>query len=354
MEGISSPNHQSPPFLNGESMFLANARSCIALLVKLLNPPRVWIPSYLCSVVIRSVERVAAVKFYEVNYDLAFPSLEWLDTVQPNDLVVLVDYFGFPCDRLCIKGAKEQGAWVLEDACQALLSKDVGRFSDFVVYSPVKFMGVPDGGILSCNREVGCDTVRLENPPVAWWLKAFSASVLRREFDVHGGTRRWFQLFRDTEAEAPVGLYAMSELSRILLQNSVDYSTISRKRAENYEMLASELRELAVFPFLSQGVVPLGFPIRVKNRDRLRQALFDHEIYPPIHWLIEGVVPQEFGDSHRLASEIMTLPCDQRYGRDDMERMLEVVMRESPMGGHFIHEAVKHRVSGGGSQRWRE
>ena len=43
----------------------------------------------------------------------------------------------------------------------------------------------------------------------------------------------------------------MSELSRILLQNSIDYSAISQKRVENYGVLASELKEFALFPSLT-------------------------------------------------------------------------------------------------------
>ncbi len=46
------------------------------------------------------------------------------------------------------------------------------------------------------------------------------------------------------------------------------------------------------------------------------------EIYPAVHWPIADVVPPEFETSHRLAGEIMTLPCDQRYDRSDMERIL--------------------------------
>ena len=49
---------------------------------------------------------------------------------------------------------KKCGAWLLEDACQALLSDEVGRFSDFVLYSPRKFLGVPDGGVLVSNCEI--------------------------------------------------------------------------------------------------------------------------------------------------------------------------------------------------------
>jgi len=88
-----------------------------------------------------------------------------------------------------------------------------------------------------------------------------------------------------------------------------------------------ELSHVGIFPELPSQVVPLGFPIRLKNRDAVRQRLFNHDIYPPVHWLIQRIVPSEFRDSHRLAAEIMTLPCDQRYDSEDMHRMAQLILK---------------------------
>ncbi len=105
-----------------------------------------------------------------------------------------------------------------------------------------------------------------------------------------------------------------------------DYSAIAERRRRNYAILGEALGRFAIFPDLPDQVVPLGFPMRAKDRDQLQQVLFHREIFPPIHWPIEGVVPAEFGASHRLAAEILTLPCDQRYGNADMERMARLVL----------------------------
>ena len=329
-EIIPNMNSCPPPFLKGRDIFLANGRSGILLLTKLLSPPQVWMPSYLCvGGMLPAVDQSATnLRFYEMNYDLAITSLTWLDDVRSGDLVILIDYFGFPCDSSCATRAKEQGAWVLEDACQALLSKDVGRFSDFVVFSPRKFLGLPDGGVLTPNQELDFHDIDLAPPPAEWWLKAFYAGVLRREFDIHGGNRRWFELFQETEPAGPIGYYAMSELSKSLLLHTFDYATIAQRRRENYKILAETLSAIALFSTLTADVVPLGFPIRLENRDTIRQVLFEHQIYPPVHWPIKDVVPEMFKASHKLANEIMTLPCDQRYDKQDMKRMARIILKE--------------------------
>lgn len=37
-------------------------------------------------------------------------------------------------------------------------------------------------------------------------------------------------------------------------------------------------------------------------------------------------MPGSVVTSHRLAAEILTLPCDQRYDEHDMERMAQLVL----------------------------
>lgn len=321
----------SPPFIREGSLLLVNARSGISVLVEILSPGQVWLPSYLCGVMVQAVSEApgqSAIRFYEVEADLALSSTDWLGGVQRGDLVVLIDYFGFPLDATIATGARRRGAWILEDACQALLSADVGRHSDFVIYSPRKFLGVPDGGILIDNAEALPSDVESNPPPARWWLQALEATVLRREFDQCGGDRRWFELFQEADANGPIGSYSMSELSRLLLVHSFDYASICQERIQNYEALGQSLGEFAVFPELPAGVVPLGFPIRLSERDRVRQVLFGHNIYPPVHWPIHGVVPERFRASHHLAGEILTLVCDQRYSVEDMERMAHIVRTE--------------------------
>jgi dTDP-4-amino-4,6-dideoxygalactose transaminase len=119
----------------------------------------------------------------------------------------------------------------------------------------------------------------------------------------------------------------MSQVSKAIFEHSVDYSIIEKRRIDNYRTLLDRLRAYAVFPRLEPDVVPSGFPVRVAKRDAIRQALFDREIYPPVHWLIDGIIPNQYEDSHRLAHQIMTLPCDQRYGHEDMERIADAFLQ---------------------------
>ena len=330
LQATPDANAGFPPFFQEELIYLVNARSGVWLLINQLKPQQVWLPSYVCpSLIVATSKTSTKIRFYEVDSNLKISSLSWLKQIQKGDLIILIDYFGFNIDLQNGDQIKKRGAWILEDASQALLTGGVGQFSDFIIYSPRKFVGVPDGGILRINCDFNVDHLDFETPPTGWWLKALSASAHRRDFDIKGGERHWFTLFKETEPSSPTGFIAMSELSKALLQNNFDYETISKRRVNNYKILAEKLRNLALFPSLPKQTIPIGFPIRVKERDNVLNMLYANNIYPPVHWRIKDLVPLEFSDSHILASEIMTLPCDQRYDSYEMERIVKVISEVS-------------------------
>jgi dTDP-4-amino-4,6-dideoxygalactose transaminase len=319
----------APPFSMDGAVLLASGRAAVRLLCEELRPPAVWLPSYLCPILLTAVQDIAAVRFYPQAADLRSCRGDWLDRIEPRELVVLVDYFGFPCDSEVAAAARNRGAWVVEDACQALLSTHLCRYADFVIYSPRKFVGVPDGGILTFRNGNRLPARTLPPAPGEWWLTAFSACRLRDEFERQGAeSREWFGLYQMSEACTPCEAYGMSTLTQAILTHAVDYPRVTAARRRNYQQLCTALGDLAVFPELDLQTVPLGFPIRVSRREAVRQALFEQQVFPPIHWPLRGTVPDEFADSHRLAEEILTLPCDQRYDLETMDRMAAIVRRE--------------------------
>ena len=313
----------APPFVRPDDLLLVNARSALLVLLQQLRPQSVWLPSFLCPVLVAVVSSRAEVRWYDVGDDLSPGPSEWIDQVTEGDFVVSIDYFGFRTGIAYRGGLRQRGAVIVEDACQALLTDGVGEDADFVLFSPRKYVGVPDGGVLSARsfgRGSEFTVSDFSPPPAAWWQTALSASTQRAEFDEHGGNNHWFELFQQSEDATPAGRYAMSDLTRRLL-GTIDYTEIATRRRENYDVLLTHLPEFALLPDLEPGVVPLGFPVRVSNRADILEHLYSHDIFPPVHWRIDGVVPTRFAASHMLAKEILTLPCDQRYDVDTMLRM---------------------------------
>lgn len=327
--GKISTQVQMPPFLAESHLLLATARSAFTLLARTLHPKTVWLPSYLCGVVMGAFPtHLMDVRFFPIDEQLQIADKVWLTKIQANDMIVFIDYFGFSHWSDWAAEARRRGAWVVQDATQSFLNSNFNEHAHYVVFSPRKFVGVPEGGVLLALNGSALPVESLSSPPALWQMDAIRASILRAEYDRHGGKREWFELSQKNDADGPLEPYRMSDLGLLILEHVVDWKMVSQKRRNNYKVLAANLGEVALFPELPDEVVPLGFPIRFKERDRIRQAFFSEKIYPPVHWPIAGVVPPEFEASHRLAAEIMTIPCDQRYNRSDMERIVECLNRE--------------------------
>lgn len=326
LEDLGAQSGQSLPFLEGRRLLLVNARSGLRLLVERLRPRCTWLPSYLCDSLVRPLKAAAAsFQFYPVDYHLHIPSLNWLEDIQPGDLVVFIAYFGFPLQQGLAQAARERGAWALEDDSQALLSAHHDPQAHFRLYSLRKFIGVPDGAILALIDPDVRLSPRLAPPPPRWWLQALNACLLRREFDRHGGDQGWSRLSNLAESAMPLKPYRMSEISRLVMSSRVDYQALAARRIANYRLLLERLGEFALFPYLPDGVVPLGFPVRVRNRNEVFKQLVDQQVHPLLHWDLRGWAPASFQDSQHLSRNILTLICDQRYDDADMHRTAEIV-----------------------------
>jgi len=319
--------NESYQFMHEPELFFLSARCAIQFLINYLKPPQVWMPSYLGYSMIDTVQDKSKLNFFPIGNDLDVISMDWIDSLIPGSLVVLIDYFGFPCNTGIIHKVQERGCFILEDASQALLSTHVGLFSDYVVYSPRKTVGVPDGGILQFRKGHIPPDIDMMPPPNEWWLKAFEACLLRREFDKFGGERKWFEIFNEVEKNFPLGLFRMSELSRMLLKNVFDFQDIAQARQNNFRYLLSVLSDFAIYKKIDKNTVPLGFPIYVEERDKVLQILYAQQIYPPVHWRIRNCVPDSFKISHNISDHIMTIPCDQRLKEQDIVQIANAVQK---------------------------
>lgn len=312
-------------FLQDGSLRLVNARSALPILLEVLRSQRIWMPSYLCPSLLQAVRQSdVQVLFHPINCHLQHSERAWMKNLREGDLVVLISYFGFPASEEVAAEIKRRKCWLLEDASQALFNHNRLSSADFILFSPRKFLGVPDGGILLTKCQVDlCAITPLK--PNFWWLDNLEAMVLRREFDRHKMQNDWFQRYLKAKTAAPAGKYRMSEMTSSLLKSSFDYSKIVEQRINNYQILLKALESVALFPKLLPGVVPLGFPIRVAAREVITNALYAERIYPAVHWNLEGIIPKNFESSMELSRNIMTIPCDQRYGDEDMAEIVKII-----------------------------
>lgn len=323
--GLESPAESNelvePPFLGPNVQYFLSARCALAALIAARRPKSAWLPSYLCGAVLTPfVQSGVATHFYDVGNELRASESDWIDAVQPGDLVLVIHYFGFPHSRFPAEQLVNRGALLVEDASQAVFLRQQFPHSACILYSPRKFLGVPDSGVMVSEGETGTESIDLEAPPTAWWKSAVEVSLSRRNFDLTGRSNNWFTKFQYVEAEFPIGLFRASDLSRKLL-SAVDWGAMRTRRRANYRKLLELAASYAVLPELTADVVPLGFPVRVDAamRGAILRRLYAAGIYAPTHWPIADIVPGAFCSAHQLSRSLITLLCDQRATLPDME-----------------------------------
>ena len=104
----------------------------------------------------------------------------------------------------------------------------------------------------------------------------------------------------------------------------MDYDRVRRQREANYGVLAAALDgENRLRCPCPPG--PFAYPFFTENGPALRKKLIGHKIYVPQLWP-ELAAGEPAGSPARvLAEDILPLPCDQRYGEEDMKYLLEVL-----------------------------
>ncbi|NWK56816.1 hypothetical protein HW115_14430 [Verrucomicrobiaceae bacterium N1E253] len=322
-EGLNFSPQPPPPFLQQAHLRLINARSGIRLLCNLSRPKKVWLPSFLCNSITSAIPKHTEISFYPVDGRLKTHDLKWVKHINKKDLVIFIDYFGFPSDTTSLQAVSERGATILQDASQALLSTFERPYADFTLYSPRKTVGVPDGGILTSHKNHGFSDVRLQEAPADFIMASYKAYDLKTRFDQFGKIN-WYDSYQAAEELHPLGSYKMTDYSYALLKGGFDYKSIAKARRQRYKQLLNDLSDWAIFKELPEEVVPLGFPLITNKREQVLEQMYRSRIFCPVHWPIDNRVPKHFTESQHLSDQIMTILCDQRLSDTGLKKMTQI------------------------------
>lgn len=316
---VSEPSPKGEGLLDSKYGFYANARSAFHAVASLLELKRIWLPSFLCDTILIPFELLGIdCQFYAVDASLQ-PDFEDCALAE-GDAICVISYFGFSHKDAIYEHLSSCGVIIIEDLCQAFY-QEPHPLADFSVKSLRKFFAVPDGAIVCAKNDyqVAWAYQDEERTDLAWGIEAISGRTL---FDQGlSASESWYECFQKSEAAMPIGCIPMSDYTKAQIASKIDFEGEAQQRMENFDCLLSGLSEIALFGVREKST-PIGFPVIVHDRDRVRHKLYNAKIYPPVHWDVSNVTPVRFSQSHELSKHIMTLPCDGRYGASDMERVI--------------------------------
>ncbi len=207
---------------------------------------------------------------------------------------------------------------------------DTGQrpWGDWRLFSPRKLVGVSDGGLLTpCSDRANVLTGICSVRDLRGMADVVQPQLARFEDEDEAHNEVWYGLNKSKEASLPISDRRISRLTWGLL-GLLDANSIAERRRQNFAMLAAQLRAWGLLPDQQPLYVPFGYPVRLPpgQRATVRAYLHERRIFPAVHWTELPSPANEFPSEHGLADELLTLPCDQRYGEAEMNRLAETFL----------------------------
>ena len=289
---------------------LNTGRNCLEYILRVRGYKKVYVPYYTCEAVMEPINKLGVpYEFYHI--DIHFEIRDRF-TLKADEALLYTNYFGLK-QRYVEQLAEKTGERLIVDNTQAFYAKPIAGIDTF--YTCRKFFGVADGAYLYTDILLDEDFEQDESyDRMAHLLKRIDLSAEQGFAD--------FRKVDDGLDNQPIR--KMSNLTRRIMQ-SIDYEAAAKKRRENYQMLHEVLGEdnNLVLP-LDEDAIPMVYPFLVPING-LREKLIENKVFVARYWpnVFDWTTDKDI--EYLLTNQMQPLPVDQRYGRDDMKRIIDLI-----------------------------
>jgi hypothetical protein len=256
-----------------------------------------------------------ALKIEVVFYDLT-EQLGVCHSVQlsENDWLLYVNYFGVCSEQETQLLKQFNPNQLIFDHAQAFYAPPRNCLA--TIYSPRKFFGVPDGGYLVTELPViEPETIDMQS------VSRCTHLLQRLDGDITAG----YESFQTTEASFDDVLpRKMSTLTSKMLA-SIDYQAIKNKRNANFQFLHENFAQMNSLKIALEMIdSALCYPLLLEDLTT-RSRFFENKVFVATYWT--DVKNRTDVDSleWKLTEKCLPIPCDQRYTKNDMQRIIEIL-----------------------------
>ena len=322
---IPTIDNKNKMFPGSVHWFLSGRSALLAIIKELHGCHTVAMPSWCCDSVIKPfVDAGMEVRFYPAYWDKKLIQEPRFDC----DVLFLMDYFGFTMTTL--PHDSFQGI-VIRDVTHSVFSASY-QDADYYFGSLRKWCGVWTGGYAWTRDGRGLTVDNADDGGYA--LLRERAMQLKNSYingyvDNNGRTvtdKEYLKLFAQAEKMLEHLGALPADQRDIRAAQLLDADYIRKRRRQNAEVLMEAFPDWLVFPELCETDCPLFVPILVPEgkRDALRRSLIQSEIYCPVHWPTSEY--HKLTEQERfLYDNELSLVCDQRYAKEDMERVVDTI-----------------------------
>lgn len=316
--------------LERDGVYALSGRTAIDLILQDAFDRRqvksVYMPAWCCdSMLAPFLSRGVSVELYDICID---DNLRYnIDEQKSPDIFYVNNYFGYEntVSKEIIAGFRNRGSIILYDRTHSMLMDNDDIEVDYSFASIRKWMGVSTGAMVN-----GIEPRQLKDYPhtaikeVAMKEKyryLMGDKVNAKENFLHAFGEFGHRLVNEYRN------YEMDALSYTLFKEA-NMEDMKRKRRENASFLHNNVN-LSFIGELTGSATPLFVPVFFESkeeRDRMRKNMIDNKIYCPIHWPKNSLVTPKMM-VNRIFDTELSLICDQRYGFEEMERIIKIISK---------------------------
>ena len=295
-----------------DAIRLNTGRYCLEYVLRVKKYTKVYLPYYMCDAVLQPINKLGLdYQFYHI--DKYFHIAEVLHP-KKDEVILYCNYFGLMDEYVKIV-TDRYAPNIIIDNTQAFFSRPLPEIDTF--YTCRKFFGVADGAYLYTNKEADFDIPQdYSSSRMLFLLDRLDKSAEEAFSDYH-------------KSEDTLDHDEIKKMSKItqFIMSSIFYKSIADRRISNYTYLHDNLSSSNTLSVdLERESVPMVYPF-LSDDINLRKKLIENKVYVASYWPnVKNMSNLESVES-QFAVNLIPIPIDQRYGNDDLNKILEIIGR---------------------------
>lgn len=284
-------------------------RGALEYLCKAKKIKKLHLPYFLCSSVSNLCKKIG-IEYTYYHIDKDFKPL-FQHELCDDEWLYVVNFYG-QLNNDYLGDLKKQFDRIIVDNAQSYFQLPVVGVD--TLYTCRKYFGVTDGAFLYTDAQLEREIPRDESFGRMHFLLGRYERSANEFYDEYVANNKLF-------ATEPVK--KMSCLTENLLRG-IDGKMIAKKRQNNFEYLNVALREINELK-LKSVYGAFMYPLLIEDGVAIRKILQKEKIYIPTLWpnVMEECNPNSL--EYRYAADILPIPVDQRYDKEDMKYLVEVI-----------------------------
>ena len=290
-----------------------SARAAFLALLRASKPTRVWMPYFICDSMLAPIKAAGVdVAFYSLDAQFGIAGDIELAAAE---ILMYVNYFGVCSGQ--VKKILDQfnPSQVVLDFSQAFFAAPQNCLA--TIYSPRKFFGLPDGGLLFTKLAIDLpEAVDEGSEKRMHHLIARLGGAAELGYADYQLAEESFNEFEPKR---------MSQLTERIF-GAINFEAARIQRNKNFNALHENLSQSNGLEIAFENTDgPMCYPYFPDNHS-LRAKLIAERIFIPTYWpdILTRLDVPVFEEG--LVKNIHPLPCDQRYDGGDMDNICKLLL----------------------------